>query len=206
MKQQLFDKQNNPVGEVTLSDDVFAGPVRLDIISRVIHWQLAKRRSGNHKSKQRNEVQGSTKKIVRQKGSGGARHGSKRAPQFRGGGKAFGPVVRDHGYSLPKKVRAFGLKSALSLKTAENNLIVVDNLAFDVSKTKYVKDLAEKFSLKSALIIDVSTDDNLVKSVSNIYGIDVLPPIGVNVYDVVRKDKVMITRAGLEQLEKRFQK
>lgn len=205
MKYSVYDLKNKVVGEVDLNPNVFDLPTRVDLLSRVIEWQLAKRRSGNHKTKEVGDIRGSTKKIVRQKGSGGARHGSKRAPQFRGGAVIFGPVVRDHGYSLPKKVRSLGLRTALSTKAKENNLIIVDKISFKETKTKNVTEFMEKFDLSTALIVDVKENENLKLSVANINSIDVILPIGVNVYDIMRKEKLIITKVALEELERRFQ-
>lgn len=203
MKLKIVDQSFEAVGDIELDDYVYGIAPREDILSRVVAWQLAKRRSGNHKVKERGEVSGSTKKIVKQKGSGGARHGSKRAAQFRTGGIIFGPVVRSHEYSLPKKVRNLGVRMALSAKMASGDLIVVDNL--QAKQPKINKDLLKTFDCKSILFVDDdSVDVNFALSMSNIIGLDIMPQIGVNVYDILRKDKVVITSKAAKVLEERL--
>jgi large subunit ribosomal protein L4 len=188
-----------------LSDEIFAVTPRRDIMARVVHWQLAKRRSGNHKVKGLSEVQGTTKKPYRQKGTGNARQGSLRAPQFRTGGVVHGPVVRSHEYSLPKKVRRLGLISALSQKQIEGKLIVLDGAA-GVAKTS---DLAKKLKAlgwRSALVVDHAVDAAFLRASRNIPGIDVLPTIGANVYDILHHDVLAITTAGIAGLTARLAK
>jgi large subunit ribosomal protein L4 len=165
---------------------------------------LAKRQAGTHKSKGRSEVVGSTRKIVRQKGSGGARHGNRKAPQFRGGGKAFGPVVRSHEHSLPKKVRKLALKHALSAKQAEGKLVVLDEAKIAGPKTKELAGNLDKLGLANALLIDGTVDENLARAAANIPNVDVLPSVGANVYDILRRDTLVLTKAGLENLEERL--
>lgn len=205
MKQKVYNLENKQVSEAELSDYVFAQPLRVDILSRVIEWQLAKRRSGAHKTKEIAEISGSTKKIVRQKGSGGARHGSKRAPQFRGGAVIFGPVVRSHGYSLQKKVRNLGLRTALSEKLRAGDLIILDSFKFKDCKTKTAKAVMDALSLNSAIVIDDQiVDMNAKSALSNLEKISLLPAIGANVYDIMRHDKLVVTVEALKSLEARL--
>jgi len=205
MKYEVKNFDNKKVGEVTLSPEIFALPSRADILARMVNWQLAKRRSGNHASKGVSDISGTTKKPWRQKGTGRARAGSLRSPQFRGGAVIFGPVVRDHGFSLPKKVRQLALKTALSTKVASGSLLVVEDLNAGTAKTK---DLVKKFAglgLKSALIIggeEVNTD--FAKAAANIPGVDVLPQQGINVYDILRREHLVLTKAAIENLESRL--
>ncbi|MTI15668.1 50S ribosomal protein L4 [Rhodobacteraceae bacterium RKSG542] len=192
-------------GSITVSDEIFGLEPRVDLIQRVIRWQLAKRQAGTHKSLGRSEVSGTTKKFVRQKGSGGARHGNRKAPQFRGGGKAFGPVVREHGFDLPKKVRVLGLKHALSAKAAAGSLIIVEDVKAAEAKTKLVKDQLSSMGLKNALIIDgAEVDANFGLASRNIPMVDVLPVQGINVYDILRRDTLVLTKAAVAALEERF--
>ncbi|MDR1333502.1 MAG: 50S ribosomal protein L4 [Holosporales bacterium] len=203
MKVQILDHENNVSGELELADSVFGLDPRRDILSRVINWQLAKRRSGNHSVKSKAEVNRTTRKFVRQKGSGGARHGSKKAFQFRGGAISFGPVVRDHGYKIQKKVRRLGLKMALSVKAREGKLVVVDSLKSD--ERLKTKEMVKRFDgMRSALFIDTVRDDNVVCALSNIVGYDFVPQIGANVYDIIRKDKLVISVDAVKELEGRL--
>lgn len=205
MKIDVVNWDKKKTGEVELNPSVFAAPVRADILSRVIHWQLAKRRAGTHSSKEIGDIQGSTKKIYRQKGTGGARHGSKRGPQFRGGAVIFGPVVRDHGYSLPKKVRKLGLKIALSSKLAANQLFVVDSLDLQDAKTKSLQKTLEKFDLHNALFIDTQgVNENFLRASSNIHSVDFLFEVGANVYDIMQKQTLFLTKAAVSALEARL--
>lgn len=192
------------LGLIDLPEAIFSLEPRSDILSRVIHWQLAKRRAGTHKVKERPEVSGSTKKIVKQKGSGGARHGSKRGAQFRGGGIIFGPVVRSHAYALPKKVRALGLKMALSAKARSGNLFIFEDFVLSEAKTKEAL-ACFSFLAGSALLIDGEIANLSMKAaVSNLHHLDILPQIGANVYDIVRKDHVVMTKSALEALGARL--
>ena len=205
MKVDIINWDKKKTGELELNPSVFAAPVRGDILARVIHWQLAKRRAGTHKTKEIADVQGSTKKIYRQKGTGGARHGSKRGPQFRGGAVIFGPVVRDHGYKLPKKVRALGLKVAPSSKLASNQLYVVDSLDMDNPKTKALKASLEKFDLQNALFIGTKdSNENFLRASSNIGNVDFLCDVGANVYDIMRKHTLFLTKDAVAALEARL--
>jgi large subunit ribosomal protein L4 len=204
MKAQVYNLSNETVGDIELDDSVFACPLREDILSRVIHWQLAKRRGGNACTKERGDVAGSSKKIVRQKGSGGARHGNKKAPQLRGGGVAMGPETRSHAYSLNKKVRKLGLCTALSEKLQSDKLTIVESINVDSYKTKSMTDLLPKFNAKSVLLIDADLDENIRLSSRNLHKIYTLPQIGANVYDIVRHDRVIISKAAVEALQERL--
>jgi large subunit ribosomal protein L4 len=204
MQIEIKTLDNGTAGTAELPDAYFAATPRADIMARVVHWQQSKRRAGTHKVKGMGEVSGTTKKPYKQKGTGNARQGSLRAPQFRTGGAVHGPVVRDHGYSLPKKVRRLGLISALSQKQAEGKLVVLDAAAASSPKTR---ELAAKFKAlgwTSALVIDGTVDANFLLASANIHGVDVLPTVGANVYDILRHDVLAITAAGIEALTQRL--
>ncbi|MHA7772385.1 50S ribosomal protein L4 [Roseibium sp. M-1] len=205
MELQVKTLEGGAAGSITVSDEIFGLEPRTDLIHRVVRWQLAKRQAGTHKALGRSEVSGTTKKFVRQKGSGGARHGNKKAPQFRGGGKAFGPVVRDHSHDLPKKVRALGLKHALSAKAKADSIIVVEDAKAAEAKTKALKAQLAKLGLTSALIIDgAEVDNNFALASRNIPHLDVLPVQGINVYDILRANTLVLTKAAVSALEERF--
>ncbi|WP_298369612.1 50S ribosomal protein L4 [Azospirillum sp.] len=205
MKATIKNLNNEAVGEIELSEAVFGLPHRTDLLARMVNWQLAKRRSGNHKTKGISEIRGTTKKPYGQKGTGRARQGSIRSPQFRGGATIFGPVVRSHEHDLTKKVRKLALKTALSAKVAEGKLIVLDSAAADSHKTKELAVRLATLGLTSALIIDGSNlDENFAKASRNIPLIDVLPEQGANVYDILRRDTLVLTRNAVEQLEARL--
>ena len=203
MQLEVKTLDNGSAGTLELPDEIFAAAPRADIMARVVHWQQSKRRAGTHKTKGMGEVQGTTKKPYKQKGTGNARQGSLRAPQFRTGGVVHGPVVRDHGYDLPKKVRRLGLISALSQKQAEGKLIVLD-AANGGAKTKELAAKLKVLGWKSALIIDRAVDEGFLKASRNIIGVDVLPTIGANVYDILRHDVLAVTAAGVEGLKERL--
>jgi large subunit ribosomal protein L4 len=190
-------------GSAELPDDIFRTKPRPDIMARVVHWQLAKRRSGNHKVKGMAEVSGTTKKPYKQKGTGNARQGSLRSPQFRTGGVVHGPVVRSHEYRLNKKVRRLGLISALSQKLADNKLVVLDSATSGV-KTSELARRIKALGWTSALIIDRVVDENFLRASRNIHRLDVLPTVGANVYDILNHDVLAITTAGLEGLKQRL--
>lgn len=194
---------NAEAGTTELPDELFGMEPRADIMARVVHWQLAKRRAGTHKTKGMGEVQGTTKKPYRQKGTGNARQGSLRAPQFRTGGVVHGPVVRDHGYDLPKKVRRLGLISALSQKQAEGKLVVLD-AAEGAAKTKELASKLKALGWASALIVDHAVDEGFLRASQNLPYIDVLPTAGANVYDILNHDILAITKAGVEGLKQRL--
>ena len=205
MKVQVKNLQNAAVGDIELDDAIFGVDVRPDLLARAINWQLAKRRSGNHKTKGVSEISGTTKKSVKQKGTGGARHGSLRQAQFRGGARIFGPVVRSHEFDLPKKVRKLALKTALSTKAAEGKLIVIDTAAADTHKTKALAEAFGKMGCTSALVIDGNAmDQNFERAARNIPLIQLMPSAGANVYDIMRRDTLVLTRAAVEQLGERL--
>jgi large subunit ribosomal protein L4 len=203
MKYEVLDQTNKATAEVDLSDAVFGVCPRKDIISRVVLWQLAKKRSGSHNVKGKSDVHGTTKKMRKQKGSGGARHGSRKAVQFRGGGVIFGPVNRDHGFGLLKKVRKAALRMALSSKAQSGDLVIVDSLGYD-EKIK-TKDFLNRFGdYKSALFIDSEKNENVLSALSNVYGFDFLPQIGTNVCDVIQHEKLVISLSAIKDLEGRL--
>lgn len=192
-------------GSITLADDIFGLEPRRDILFRVVRWQLAKRQAGTHRAKERNEINRTGKKLYKQKGSGNARHGSARAPLFRGGGKAHGPKVRSHAHDLPKKVRALGLKFALSAKAGSGALKVIADAAASESKTKALKASLAKLGVENALFIDgAEVNDNFRLAARSIPYIDVLPIQGINVYDILRRETLVLTKAAVEALEARF--
>jgi len=192
-------------GSVSLSDDIFGLEPRQDLIQRCIVWQLAKRRAGTHKVKGRAEIWRTGKKMYKQKGTGGARHGSARVPQFRGGGRAFGPVVRSHATDLPKKVRALALKHALSAKAKDGGLVVIESAQVKDAKTKALVGQFTGLGLTNALIIDgAELNNGFATAARNIPNIDVLPIQGINVYDILRRQKLVLTKAAIDALEARF--
>ena len=194
-------------GSVELPDDIFGiTAIRGDILQRCVTWQLAKRRAGTHKIQVRNEVSRTGKKMYKQKGTGGARHGSRRAAQFVGGAKAHGPVVRSHEIGLPKKFRALALRHALSSKAKTGSIVVVDSASLDDPKTAALSATFERMGLKSALFIaGPQVDANFKLAARNIPNVDVLPDAGLNVYDVLRRDTLVLTRAAVEAITQRFQ-
>ena len=205
MKTDIKSLAAKKIGDIDLSDDVFGLEPRADILHRVVTWQLAKRQAGTHNTKTRFEVKGSGKKIYRQKGTGGARHGDKYAPQFRGGGRAHGPQARSHATDLPKKVRALGLRHALSSKAQSGDLIVLDSLNLANGKTKEAIGAMGKLGISSALFIDgPEANENFGRAARNLIGIDVLPSQGTNVYDILRRDTLVLTTAAVEALEARL--
>lgn len=205
MKSKVVTLDNKAAGDIDLDDAVFGAEVRKDILARMVNYQLAKRRAGTHKAKTRSEVSGTTKKAYRQKGTGRARHGSLRGAQFRGGGIIFGPVVRDHGHSLPKKVRKLALKTALSAKQADGKLVILDEAALKDGKTKGLVEKLGKLGLSNALIVGgAQIDANFAQAARNIAMIDVLPTQGANVYDILRRDMLVLTREAVQTLEARL--
>jgi large subunit ribosomal protein L4 len=192
-------------GSIELSDDIFGLEPRADLIARMVRYQLAKRRAGTHAVKNRAEIARTGKKMYKQKGTGSARHGSARVPQFRGGGRAFGPVVRSHAHSLNKKVRALALRHALSAKFKDGGIIVWETADSAEPKTAALKANFAKLGLKSALIIDgAEVKANFALAARNIPQIDVLPIQGINVYDILRREKLVLTKAAIDALEARF--
>ena len=203
MQVDIITLDKGAAGTAELPDEFFGAKPRPDIMARVVHWQLAKRRAGTHKVKGMAEVSGTTKKPYKQKGTGNARQGSLRAPQFRTGGVVHGPVVRSHEYSLNKKVRRLGLISALSQKLAEGKLVVLD-AATAGAKTGALAKQIKTLGWSSALIIDHTVDENFRRASRNIHFVRVLPTIGANVYDILNHDVLAITSAGLEGLKARL--
>jgi len=205
MKLDVVTLDNMAAGSIELSDSIFAAPVRTDLMFRTVNWQLAGRRAGTHKVKERPDVSGTTKKMYKQKGTGGARHGSRRGAQFVGGGIIFGPVVRSHAHDLPKKVRRAALKSALSAKCAEGKLVVLDAASVGEAKTRPMAKRLAKLGWSSVLVIDgAEIDANFRRATANLPGVDLLPSQGANVYDILRRDTLVLTRAGVEALEARL--
>ena len=205
MKIAVKTIEGGQAGEIDLADAVFGAPVRQDILQRCVVWQLSRRQQGTHKTKGRSEVTATSKKMYAQKGTGRARHGNEAAPQFRGGGKAFGPVVRSHASDLPKKVRKLALRTALSTKQAEGKLMVIEATKLEKAKTG---DLAKRFAklgFASALVIDgPAVDANFARAARNLPGVDVLPQQGANVYDILRRDVLILTRDAVQHLEARL--
>jgi len=192
-------------GKVTLADEIFGLEPREDILQRVVRWQLAKRQQGTHQTKGRADIARTGAKMYRQKGTGRARHSSARAPQFRGGGKAHGPVTRSHAIDLPKKVRALGLKHALSAKAQASALIVIDDLLLNEAKTKALVESFAKLGLTNALMIGgAEIDQNFRRAAANIPNVDVLPIQGINVYDILRRGTLVLSKSAIEALEERF--
>jgi large subunit ribosomal protein L4 len=205
MKIDVVNLDAKTVGSVELAEGVFAVPLRKDLLSRMVNYQLAKRRSGNHKTKQIGEVSGTTKKPFAQKGGGRARQGSLRSAQFRGGGVIFGPVVRSHAHDMPKKVRALALKVALSAKATDGKLMVLDKASMETPKTKALAEKLAKLKLTNVLVIDgQAVERNFALASRNIPYVDVLPSQGANVYDILRRDTLVLTSDGLQALEARL--
>jgi large subunit ribosomal protein L4 len=206
MKLNVKTLDGAAAGEIDLADAIFGLPVRADILQRCVVWQLAKRRAGTHKTKIRSEVKATSKKMWAQKGTGRARHGNEAAPQFRGGGKAFGPVVRSHEIDLPKKVRKLALKTALSAKAAEGKLVVLENTMVAEPKTGKLAATLKGLGLQNALFIDGPiVGENFARAARNIPLVDVLPQQGANVYDILRRDTLVLTRDAVKHLEERLQ-
>jgi len=205
MELKVTTLEGKAAGSVTLSDAIFGLEPRTDLIQRCVVWQLAKRRAGTHKVKNRAEINRTGKKMYGEKGTGQARHGSARVPQFRGGGRAFGPHVRSHEVGLPKKVRSLALKHALSAKAKDGGIIVLDKASVQDGKTKKLAARLEKLGWLNALIIDgAEIDPGFRHAARNIPNIDVLPIQGINVYDILRRGKLVLTKAALDALEARF--
>jgi len=206
MKIDVITLAGAKAGTIELDDAVFGiDEIRGDILARCVNWQLAKRRGGNHKVQTRNENSRTGKKMYKQKGTGGARHGSRRAPQFVGGSRAFGPIVRDHGFDLPKKVRALALRHALSSKVKAGTLVILDAAEIAEPKTAALRAQFAALGLKNALIIaGPEVNKGFGLAARNIPMVDVLPNAGLNVYDVLRRDTLVLTRAAIEAIEARF--
>ena len=205
MKLDVIKLDGGKAGSIDLDEALFGLEPRADILHRVVRWQRAKSQAGTHSTLTRGEVSYSTKKIYRQKGTGGARHGSKKAPIFRHGGVVKGPTPRSHAHDLPKKFRALGLKHALSAKAAAGELIILDTASMAEGKSSMLAKAIKELGWKRVLIIDgAELNENFVLAARNIEGIDVLPSMGANVYDILKRDQLVITKAGVEALEARL--
>jgi large subunit ribosomal protein L4 len=204
MKTKVLTLDAKPAGEIELSDAIYGLEPRQDIIQRVIVWQLAKRRAGTHKTKTRGEINRTTKKWYKQKGTGSARHGARSAPLFVGGGKAMAPVVRSHEFDLPKKVRLLGLRHALSAKAKDDQIIVVDEVTVSEAKTKAFAKRLGKLGALGTLIIDGKFDDNVTLSARNLTNVALLPAAGLNVYDILRSKTLVLTKAAVQAIEERL--
>ena len=205
MKTDVIKLDAAKAGSIELSDAIFGLEPRADILHRMVRYQLAKRQAGTHKVKTRSETSYSRKKIYRQKGTGGARHGDRNAPIFRGGGIYKGPTPRSHAHSLTKKFRALGLKHALSAKVAAGELVILDNADLGEGKTKALASVIKDLGWKRALVIDgAEVNENFARAAQNIEGLDVLPSAGANVYDILRRDTLVLTKAAVEALEARL--
>jgi large subunit ribosomal protein L4 len=205
MEMKVTSLDGKAAGSVELSEEIFGLEPRADLIQRCVRWQLAKRRAGTHKVKNRAEIWRTGKKAYAQKGTGQARHGSRRVNLFRGGGRSFGPVVRSHEHDLPKKVRALALRHALSSKAKDGGIIVIEAATMKNPKTKALAAHFEKLGFDNALIIDgAQIDTGFRNAARNIPNIDVLPVQGINVYDILRRGKLVLTKAAVDALEARF--
>jgi len=205
MKLDVIKLDGETAGEVELGDEIFGVEPRADILYRVVRWQRNKAQAGTHKVKTRSETSYSTKKIYRQKGTGGARHGDRNAPIFRKGGIYKGPVPRSHAHDLPKKVRKLGLRMALSAKAREGTLVVLDSAALPEARTQPLAQAIARLGWKRALIIDgTEVNEGFARAAANIEGLDVLPSMGANVYDILKRDTLVLTKAGVEALEARL--
>jgi len=204
MKAKVLTLGAADAGEIDLKDEIFGLDPRADLIQRVVRWQLAKRRAGTHKTKTRGEVNRTTKKVYRQKGTGSARHGARSAPLYVGGGKAMAPVVRSHEFDLPKKVRAAGLRHALSSKVRDSKLIVLDAASVGEVKTMALAKALGKLSGGQVLIVDGTFDEKFALSARNLAKVSLLPAEGLNVYDVLRRDMLIMTKAAVKAIEERL--
>ena len=204
MKLKVIKIDGASAGSVELGDDIFGLDPRVDILHRVVRWQRNKAQAGTHKVKTRSETSYSRKKIYRQKGTGGARHGDRNAPIFRKGGVYKGPTPRSHAHDLPKKVRTLGLKHALSAKAKEGALVIIDK-ATASGKTAELAKQVKELGWKRALVIDgAEINEDFAQAARNIEGLDILPTIGANVYDILKRDTLVLTKAGVEALEARL--
>lgn len=205
MKTDVLKLDGGKAGQVELKKEIFGLDRRADILHRVVNWQLSKRRAGTHAVKFRSDVAGTQKRVGRQKGGGTARHGNRKANIFIGGGRAFGPIPRDHGFKLQKKVRTLGLKTALSVKAADKKLMIIDNVEFKGGKTKGLAAKLEKLGLTNALFIDgAEVNGGFKQALKNIPNMDVLPTQGINVYDILRRDTLVLTKDAIKNLEERL--
>lgn len=205
MKLDVYKLDGKKSGDITLDDAIFGVNIRTDIMHRMVNWQLAKRQAGTHHTKTRAEVSGTGKKPWRQKGTGRARAGDLKRPQDRQGGVAFGPRFRSHAFDLPKKIKAYALKSALSSKAASKQLVILEDAKAKEHKTKPMADVFKKLELSNALIIcGAEIDANFARATNNLPRIDVLPVQGINVYDILRREKLVLTKEAIEALGVRF--
>jgi large subunit ribosomal protein L4 len=204
MKTKVLNLDAGDAGEVELADAIFGLEPRRDLIQRVVVWQLAKRRAGTHKVLTRAEVNRTKKKLYKQKGTGQARHGARSAPLFVGGAKAMGPVQHSHEFDLPKKVRALGLRHALSSKAKAGSIVVLDAAKSAEVKTRTLAASLGKLGAENALVVDGTFDKNFSLSARNIPGVVLLPAVGLNVYDILRRDKLVLTRDALKLIEERL--
>jgi large subunit ribosomal protein L4 len=204
VKAKVLHLDQDATSDIELNDSIFGLEPRRDLLQRVVVWQLAKRRAGTHKVLTRGEINRTKRKVYRQKGTGQARHGARSAPLFVGGAKAMGPVQHSHAFDLPKKVRALGLKHALSAKAKDGALIVIESAKVDAIKTKELAKRLEKIGAQNALIVDGEFDGNFTLSARNLSGVGLLPTAGLNVYDILRRDKLVLTTAAVKAIEERL--
>ena len=204
MKTKVLHLDQDATSDIELSDAIFGLEPRRDLLQRVVVWQLAKRRAGTHKVLTRGEINRTNRKLYRQKGTGQARHGARSAPLFVGGAKAMGPVQHSHAFDLPKKVRALGLKHALSAKAKDGALIVIESAKADAVKTGELAKRLGKIGAQNALIVDGAFDGNFALSARNLAGVGLLPTAGLNVYDILRRDKLVLTTAAVKAIEERL--
>ncbi len=204
MKLQVIKLDGSKSGEIALNDTIFNIEPKTESLADVVRWQLAKRQAGTHAVKGRSDVSRTSKKLYRQKGTGNARHGAKTANIFVGGGVVFGPTPRSHAFKINKKVRALALRSLLSLKLKENNIIICEDLKLENNKTKNLVAILENLNINSALFVDNSDYSDFRKACSNLYKIDVIPSIGLNVYDGLRHEKIVLTKSAVESIQERL--
>jgi large subunit ribosomal protein L4 len=204
MRAKVVTLDSGDAGEIELKDEIFGLEPRADLMQRVVVWQLAKRRAGTHKTKTRGEVNRTTKKVYRQKGTGSARHGARSAPQYVGGGKAMAPVLRSHEFDLPKKLRAAGLRHALSAKARDSKIVVLDAASVSAIKTKALSLQLGKLGAGHILVVDGAFDEKFAKSARNLAKVSLLPAGGLNVYDVLRRDTLVLTKAAIQAIEARL--
>ncbi|HEY8696451.1 MAG TPA: 50S ribosomal protein L4 [Rhizomicrobium sp.] len=204
MKTKVLNLDNKSAGEIDLKDEIFGLEPRADLIQRVVVWQLAKRRAGTHKVLTRGEINRTKKKVYKQKGTGQARHGARSAPLFVGGAKAMGPVQHSHEFDLPKKVRALGLRHALSSKARDGAIVVLEDATAKAVKTNDLAKRFDKLGVGNALVVDGEFDKNFQMSARNLAHISILPAAGLNVYDVMRRDTLVLTRAAIKAIEERL--
>lgn len=205
MKADVSTLAAGKAGTIELADHIFGLEPRSDLLHRMVAWQLAKRRAGTHKVKNRSDVRATGAKMYRQKGTGRARHGDRKVPQFRGGGRAFGPHPRDHATDLPKKVRALALRHALSAKAKSEAIMVLDDIKLEEAKTAKLAEAFAKLGLASALVIDGdAVEETFARAARNLPRVDFLPAAGINVYDILNHDTLVLTKAAVAKLEDRF--